>query len=340
MLNAPSIFLDNTTNIRPNSSSTDPVSANAPVPTVIITKMRKILETTRRNNNNRLYFSLYIMVIVVIIFAAVYGLSVTYMCVYLNEICSLMGETIIQARYNLELDLYIEEKLSNVNKHTIINNTLRGKYLNEKGYESNIKNEYAFTRGCFYGLMFGAFSVLLITVFKELQKQPCFGKRQTFNEINKVEQFAGLIKKLENVYSTLISVSKCCVALGTIYFIIIVFDFLLDLKYKNDLTADYTSLLEINSNKSQLIEQNHGTVHKNLDFARRVYQDEYMSNEVEKIPLNTFIVVFTAVGAFIITALYTYELLYSRSKYVNLSNDINIIIKCPAALNEIKPSSV
>lgn len=337
MKNALTVFLDNKTNggtNYPNRSSKD-----APEPTDTISRIKLMLETSVKNMNHRRVLTVFFSTLFLITISLVYVVSVIYNDDCLRKTCNLMNENIVLSRYNKEVKPHLGQNLNDV-KHYIHNNKLRDRYINEKGYKKSMKDRFAVVFGGYFGILLGPIYVLLFILFKNLTNQPYFRQMQNYKEYSKLKQIKSLISELEKVIGNIYFISKACFLQGMIYLIVIIINAIFCEEYKNNLKADYSLLLENNFKQFQLVvEQNHDTNKiKSMDEIRRVYWSEYMTNEDDKIFLNSYMTIFTAAGAFYLFALGSSVVMFSLFKYAVLIKKINQVTHSPAVSNEIRNS--
>lgn len=322
------IFLDDTIHGGQNNINHNCLDGTTAVP---ISQMKETLIATKRKLNDRFNSSRGYSILLLIFLCSIFALSfTTEEC--LKATSRLIDKCIILSRYDKELEVYIDKNLSDV-KYDRNNNKLRDEYINQKGFLLYTKTRYALVFGCYFGILFGALNLIAFILYKKLGKLSFLRKKQGHIESNNAEQFENLIKKLAKVYDTAYIVLKYCIGLCAIYLLFIVFNVLYCRSYKNTLTADYASLLENNVKQLELlVEHHHDLKHtKSKIYIRKQYDHEWMTNESEKIYLNLFMIIFTSVGAFLITALCSRELALSKFKYLVLTRKINKILKCPTA---------
>lgn len=324
MENALTVFLDK--KIHDGTNSMEPIAMNETAPKFWITPMKDTLKKTKKKIQDRFLTALCYILLLEIIFYSVGAICATIIDGYISDAFSITYKNVIQSRYSKELELYVERNLSDV-KYDMHNNTVRDKYLNEKGYKRSWMSEYAVGRGGLYGTLLGLIGLFIFILFKIAKNPQYFGKIRRHKDSENVAQFESLIKELERVYDPVYIVSQICVGLGLIYLIIIGFVSPFYLNYKKHLRADYALLIDKNFKLYELIiGHNHDVKHiKSIDDLRKEYFKEMEANEADTVYLNTCMFIFTGVGAFIITALCSFVVALSVFKYVVLSKKLKRI---------------
>lgn len=329
MANAFLVFLDNKT--QGGDSNRNRIPTDRPASTVFVNQMKKRLEITNRKNNIGLKSSVLYIYVLEVIILAVFVLSYTIIDGYLESAIDLMYENIAMSRYSMVLDLFIEQNLGSANLTTANDTTLRDKYIYEKEYNVLRPNTLVLSIGSLQGAVLGPLSLIVFILYKKYRNQPFLGKIQGHQESNKVEQFLYLIKELEKVYDNFYVVLRMCVASGVIYTIIIGAGGPFCMCFRNQIRNDYASLLRYNFTQFQpIVEQNHDTTYiQSIDFFRKQYEYELMTNETDQIFLNTIIFLFTTVGAFFIITFCTFGTAHSQYKRLTIIGNINKVINGP-----------
>lgn len=309
------VFLDNKS--KTNSSNMNLILR--PIDLRLVDHMMKMFEFSNTVNKWRLFLPGYLMSGLLVILMLAYWLCITtddYIEIAYNQ----TAKNVIRSRYSKELEIYVEKNVTNV-KYNVTTYMLRDEYIDGKGFRSLMGAQYAIVFGGYFGILFGAFSLIMFFLYKKLIR---FRKMKEHDTI----RFLDLTRELRKVYDTIFVGSHYCAAVASIYLIIIAVNVVLVRLYANRIAADYASLLEYTVKQFQLIvEQNREAIHvRSIDDIQREHMHELLTNK-DQIYVNTFMTIFTAVGAFVISAMCSYVTLFPAFMSLQKTRKINKIIE-------------
>lgn len=324
------VFLDNKSKI--NSSNMNLILR--PIDLDLVDHMKKLFELSNIVDKWRLFIPGYLMSGLLVILMLAYWLCITTDN-YIEMAYNQTAKNVIRSRYSKELEIYVEKNVTNV-KYNVTTYMLRDEYIDGKGFRSLMGAQYAIVFGGYFGVLFGAFSLIMFILYKKLIR---FRKMKEQSENIDTNRFVDLTRELRKVYDTIYIGSRYCVAVASIYLIIIAVNAVFVRLYANKYAADYASLLEYTVKQFQLIvEQNREAIHvRSIDDIQREHMHELLTNK-DQIYVNTFMTIFTAVGAFVISAMCSYVTLFPAFISLQKTRKINKMIE--SASNQIENSSV